>query len=133
MLAAWGKGDITGTEVTPEFGAPTILLVWWPGRGSTTSPQLMQDWFPSKTAAAKWLTMCLQLYKALPPPAPCDARDNPLQISSPNLLLAGLSCLPPYPLLPKLPNSFPSSFPPPCLGVPLPSTLFPGTDSSPGV
>lgn len=130
MLAAWGKGDMMGTEVIPEFGAPTIILVCWPGCGNTTSPQLMQDWFPTKTAMAKWLTMCLRLCKA--PPGPCTACDNPLRIYSPNVLAAGLSHLPPHPPLPKFPSSFPSSFPSPCQDVPVPSIPFPGAGGSPG-
>lgn len=78
MPAAWGKGDIMGTERT--FEALTVLLPWWLGHGSTTFPQLMQDWFPSKSAMVEWLAMCLWLCKASPDP--CAAGDNRLWISA---------------------------------------------------
>lgn len=108
----------------------TVLPAWWLRHGSTTSPQLMQDWFPSKMATAKWLMTCLQLCKARPDP--CTAGDNPFWISSPEVLPAGLSHLPLHPPLPESPNSFSSSFPTPCRGIPLPSTPFPRAAGSPG-
>jgi len=108
-------GDSSNTWVWGPNQPPGLLAGTWEHHVSPVNARLV---------SITWLVTCLWLCKA--PPAPCPARDSPVQPRPAPGWFFLLAFAPPC-----SPNR-PQLLPPTVSGCPPPSTPFPGTGGSPG-